>query len=40
MESSEGLNPTQRTTDSKGMLKGEEIVFSGEKQTNWLSNTE
>lgn len=40
MERSEGLNPTQRTTGSKGMLKGAEIVFSREEQTNWLSNTE
>lgn len=32
-------HPTQRATGNLRTLKVEEIVFSGEKNTNWLSNT-
>lgn len=38
-ERSWGLNPTQGTTGSWGKLEAAEVVFFGEKHTNWLSNT-
>lgn len=33
-ESPQGLNPTQRIAGNSGMLRGREMVFSSEEQTN------